>query len=248
MDNDLLAWALQRAQADLAARSGYGGIGTLGERTLHAALKYAHEPDPAFHEIKLDGFVADIARPDGIIEIQTGSFYPLPRKLQAFLARGPVTVIHPLAVKKRLIWVDPDTGELSAPRHVSRPQRVADALAQLYWLRDLLEQPGLTVKLLLFEMDEYKLRCGRGPQGKKGAVRCQRMPTAFLEQITITGPEDLPPLLPALPESFTAPMLDKATGLRGRNAWRLQQLLVSCGLIRRTGQKQGNAYLWQRLY
>ncbi len=248
MDNELLAWALERARAQLAARNGYAGVGTLGERTLHAALKYALEPDEAFHEVKLDGFVADIARPSGIIEVQTGSFYPLARKVQAFLDRGPVTVVHPLAVKKRLIWVDPLTGESTPPRRVGRAQRLADAAAQLYWLRDLLPQPGLTVKLVLLEMDEYRLKNGRGPEGKIGASRTERIPTAYLGEVVITGPQDIPALLPQLPEIFTVPQLDRATGLRGRNAYNLRALLAQHGLIARTGDKKGNAYLWRRNY
>ena len=34
-------------------------IGTLGERTLHAALKRFFEPDTSFHEIRYKSFVAE---------------------------------------------------------------------------------------------------------------------------------------------------------------------------------------------
>ncbi len=248
MDNELLHWALQRARQDAAARSGYTGIGTLGERTLHAALKYAFEPDDFFHEKKLDGFVADIARSDGIIEIQTGSFYPLTRKVETFLQHGPVTVVHPLALQKQVIWLDPDSGEASLPRKSPRPQRPVDALPQLYWLRHLFGQPGLSICLVLLAVDEYRLKNGRGPDGKKGGVRFERIPTAYLGQITLTDAADIPQLLPDLPEIFTVPMLDRATRLKGRNAYNLRTLLCECGLICRTGEKKGNAYLWQRLY
>ena len=33
----------------------------------------------------VEGFVADIARPSGMVEIQTGSLYPLARKLPVLL-------------------------------------------------------------------------------------------------------------------------------------------------------------------
>lgn len=45
------------------------GIGTLGEQTLHAVIKYLLEPDPSCHEKRIGSFVADIARADGIVEI-----------------------------------------------------------------------------------------------------------------------------------------------------------------------------------
>ena len=170
----LLQWALARVRENVPAAvckkkdvpSGpavpgrrapaAGGIGTLGERTLHAALKYCYEPDDAYHEIPMEGFVADIARPDTVIEIQTGGFYPLRKKLPALLARGPVRVVHPLAARKRIVWVDPETGELSAPRTSPRPDRPADVLPELFWLLDVLDEPGLQFEFPLLAIDEYK--------------------------------------------------------------------------------------------
>lgn len=78
------------------AEKGMGGIGTLGERTLHMVLKRYFEPDESLHEIRVGGFVADIVRPNGIIEIQTRDFSKLRRKLAAFLELGPVTVVYPV--------------------------------------------------------------------------------------------------------------------------------------------------------
>ena len=49
------------------------GIGMLGEKSLHSALKYYYEPDETKHEIAFEGFFADIMNEDGITEIQTGS-------------------------------------------------------------------------------------------------------------------------------------------------------------------------------
>ena len=57
---------------ELAQKESAGGVGTLGERTLHAALKYYLQPDPAFHEIKVGRWVADIQDSWGITEIQAG--------------------------------------------------------------------------------------------------------------------------------------------------------------------------------
>lgn len=36
------------------------GIGTLGERSLHAVMKYWLDPDDSHHEIRLERCVADI--------------------------------------------------------------------------------------------------------------------------------------------------------------------------------------------
>ena len=68
-----------RALLHLQDRS---GIGTLGERSLHAVLKYWIEPDERRHEVKLPcGLVADIYDGERVVEIQTGSLYQLRGKL-----------------------------------------------------------------------------------------------------------------------------------------------------------------------
>ena len=84
------------------------GIGTLGEKSLHAALKRYLEPDETFREVAIGRYVADIVNPEGIIEIQTGGFGRLREKLGFFLDHYPVTVVYPVAQVKWLIGVDQD--------------------------------------------------------------------------------------------------------------------------------------------
>ena len=38
------------------------GVGTLGEKSIHAVLKYYYIPDERFHEIPIDRFVADACK------------------------------------------------------------------------------------------------------------------------------------------------------------------------------------------
>lgn len=85
-------------------------IGRLNERTLHLTLKNMLEPDPAFHEVKYLGYVADIKRGNEIIEIETRSFANLRKKLDAFLEDCTVTLVYPVACPKYVVWVDPVTG------------------------------------------------------------------------------------------------------------------------------------------
>ena len=48
------------------------GIGTLGEKTLHAILKDYFQEDRSFQEFTIDGYVADVVSEGEIIEIYTG--------------------------------------------------------------------------------------------------------------------------------------------------------------------------------
>lgn len=51
---------LQARKEALGRVGGAGGIGTLSEKALHAALKSYYEPDFESREVKVGGFVADI--------------------------------------------------------------------------------------------------------------------------------------------------------------------------------------------
>ena len=81
---------LQARKEALGRVGGAGGIGTLSEKALHAALKSYYEPDFESREVKVGGFVADIVGENGIIEIQTRGFDRLGRKLDAFLEAARV--------------------------------------------------------------------------------------------------------------------------------------------------------------
>ena len=72
------------------------GIGTLGEKTVHAILKNMYEPDDNYQEVAIEGYVADICNNDGIIEIQTRQLNKLRDKLSVFLQDYHVTVVYPL--------------------------------------------------------------------------------------------------------------------------------------------------------
>ena len=107
---------LQARKEALGRVGGAGGIGTLSEKALHAALKSYYEPDFESREVKVGGFVADIVGENGIIEIQTRGFDRLRRKLDAFLEAARVTVVYPVVPKRGLCWVDPETGEIFEKR------------------------------------------------------------------------------------------------------------------------------------
>ena len=123
-----------RALLHLQDRS---GIGTLGERSLHAVLKYWIEPDERRHEVKLPcGLVADIYDGERVVEIQTGSLYQLRGKLDRLLPFTPVTIVVPVVRKKTLVWLDPETGEatpIAAGRRILGPPPRSVLAAALFF-------------------------------------------------------------------------------------------------------------------
>ena len=110
MDNLKFRQACDKIIREERARN---GIGTLGEKTLHAVLKAYLEEDMNYHEIKVGGYYADICRAHDIIEIQTAGFNRLRDKLNAFLPDYRVTVVYPIPQIKYLSWIDEESGEIT---------------------------------------------------------------------------------------------------------------------------------------
>ncbi len=221
------------------------GIGTLGERTLHAVIKEYLEPEEGKQEIPVGPFVADIQKEDGILEIQTRDFNKLRRKLELFLEQGPVTVVYPVPMRKWLCWIEED-GTVIPPRKSPKQAGPQEIFRELYRIKPFLRNDRLRFCILLLELEEYRLKNGWGNGGKRGSARFDRMPVALLDEVWITGAEDYGKLIPeTLGESFTAKEFSKAARLSERMGTLSMNVLHFVGAAERVGKK-GNAYLYRR--
>ncbi|MCI8623310.1 MAG: hypothetical protein HFG26_06545 [Provencibacterium sp.] len=235
----------EEALAYAAARP-RDGIGTLGEKTLHAVLKYYFEPYAPSHEVKLGGFVADIVGENGIVEIQTQGFDRLRRKLAAFLEVAPVTVVYPIPAVKWLRWIDPQTGETTERRKSPKRYGVYELLPELYKIKPLLESPGLTLHAVLLEVEETRLLCGWSADRKRGSRRQERIPLALLDEVIFRTPEDYRAFLPeTLPAAFTSRDYQKASRLSLPRAQTALNVLHAVGAVRRTA-RDGSAWIYQQ--
>jgi len=222
------------------------GIGTLGEKTVHAVLKKYLEPDEQYHEIKINGFYADIATSKGIIEIQTRNFNALRKKLEVFLTLGPVTIVYPVPYTKWLSWIDEETGEISTKRKSPRKGDVYMILPELYRIKDYLLHPNLRLQILLINMEESRLLNGWSKDKKKGSTRYDRIPTNLIAEVSITANSDYHKLVPeSLTGEFTAKEFQKACHLSPKMSSYALQVLRHVNAIEQTGM-QGRAYLYKK--
>lgn len=220
-----------------------GGIGTLGEKTLHATLKLWLDSDTAHHEIPLaEGCVADIFDGERVTEIQTAGFSGFRPKLARLLEHYPVTVVHPVVRRKSLVWIDPATGETTPPHRSPRVGTFADAGEQLIYILPLIGHPHLTVRLVLVDVEEHRLADGRRSRdGKRGSHRVERYPLALGDSCTLQAPADYAALLPPeLGETFTSKEFGKAARLQGRKLQGTLKVLLTCGVV--TRERNGRAY------
>ena len=236
------------------------GIGTLSEKRLHAVIKRYLSEDESTHErpvadlladadtpVSKKPMVADILADGHIFEVQTGSCYPLRKKLEWYMTHTAysVTVVCPIAAVKYLSWIDPESGQIVSRTRCTRRGQVKDVCRELYWLSSYIGNPRFSIKVLLLELEEYRMKDGWSRDGKRGSNRYDRFPTALLGEVDLVTKEDydlyfLPDTLPH--ESFTAADYARATGIRGRVTYGMLQLLVELGLLyksERIGRAQG---------
>ena len=223
-----------------------GGIGTLSEKTLHKVLKYYLEPIRENREVKIGSFVADIVGENGIVEIQTGGFQNLRKKMEAFLAVTTMTIVYPIAQTKWIQWLDPESGELSERRKSPKKGSPYDAFFELYKIKMFLNHPNLRIRLMMIESDEIRWLNGWSADRKRGSWRYNRTPTALISEMRLNGLGDYSQLIPAqLPEHFTSEDYRKATSLKLSGAQRALNVLHHVGAVIRSG-KEGQKYLYCR--
>ena len=240
LQNERFLEAVERVVNEARCRD---GIGRLGEKLVHASLKLYYEPNTACHERKAAGFVADILNDRGITEIQTGPFTPLKRKLCVFLKDYDVTVVHPVANRKTIIWIDA-AGEFSSPVKSPKKRDIFGVFTKLVSILPYLDSERLTVILPLLDVEEYRLLHEK--YGKRRSLRYETLPKAFCGEIVLKRAEDYARLLPdTLGANFTAKEFSKLCKARGRALSASLKVLLTLGVLGR--EKEGKGYRYFRL-
>lgn len=221
------------------------GIGTLGEKTTHAILKNFYEPDADFQEVALEGYVADICNADGVTEIQSAQFNRLRDKLSVFLNLMPVTVVYPMPCRKWLVWIDPVTGETTKRRKAPKNWNVYYSFFELYKIKEFLRNPNLRLKIVLMDIEEYRLLDGWNDSRKKGSTRYDRIPIGICEEVCVDQPEDYLQFVPyELENGFDSKAFAKAARITTDTARQVLNILYYVGTVRRVG-KCGNSILYE---
>ena len=222
------------------------GIGTLGEKALHAMLKQYYEPEINNHEIPVGSFVADIVSGNSIIEIQTRSFDRLREKLAVFLEAYHVTVVYPLPKTKWLLWIDGETGETTKKRKSPKQGSINDAFPELYKIKQFLTRPNFLLCIVMVDLEEYRYLNGWSKDKKKGSTRCDRIPLGIVDEFYFNSPEDYLQFVPeGLQAPFTSKDYMKAAGISLHVSQRALNILHHMGVVERVG-KQGNLLIYER--
>jgi hypothetical protein len=226
-------------------------IGTTNESSLHAALKFRYTGQDGKTEVTAGEYVADgISSGGEYIEVQTGSFAPLIKKVKEFTSAGKVRIIHPVAVTKKIEVYEPGSkrkplGELAWRRKSpvkGSPWNLFDALI---YAPELPRTRRLTIEVVMVDITEKRVRDGKGAWRRKGISIFDREITAWHESVVLKKKSDYLRFVPFQKgEEFTSAMLAETAGIDPATAQRTLYVLTKLKVIERKG-KQGRSWLYQ---
>ena len=244
-DNDRFSQALSAAM--IRVKGMHGSVGTQNEKLIHATLKNYYAPYSDDQEIKIGKFYADAITENGIFEIQTRKLHALREKLTAFTQAAHVTVVHPVEVRTRSVYINRDTGEVISEtpfRSVNQRQKLYQ---ELYSIRDFLSDSRITLIIPRLKTEKRVAASGgKIPDMRSRSARkkldISKVPLELVEETFIPLPEGLRILMPeGLPVEFTKKEFCRIAG-EPDSSLRLE-VLRSAGLITQTG-KRGRSYLY----
>ncbi len=222
-------------------------IGTLNEKPLHAALKewYA-QPGDRF-EVPVDGYVVDILRGDLLVEIQTGGFSSLKRKLAVLTQGHRVRLVYPVAREKWLLKMPPNGHGPARRRKSPKRGSFEDVFNELVSFPALLANSHFSVEVLLIQEEETRRYEGGRRWRRRGWVVESRDLLRVVGRRLFETPADMVALLPGdLSEPFATGDLAVAIGRPRRLAQRMAYCLREMGAIEVVGKRR-SAFLYARV-
>lgn len=220
-------------------------IGTLNEGALHAQLKEWYRLPGDRLEQEVSGYVVDLVRGDLLVEVQTGGFAPLRRKLDALTTERHVRLLTPVALSRRIVRLT-DDGEVLSARRSPRRGRLEDVLAKLVSFPSLLCRPTFELEVVLTHEEERRVHRPGSAYRRRGWVVLGRALVDVEGTHRITGPADVAALLPdGLEGAFDTADVAEAAAIDRRLAQQLVYCLRAMGACEVVG-KRGRSVLYAR--
>jgi len=212
-------------------------IGTLNEGSLHRQLKEWYRRSGDELEVPVGGYVIDRVRGVTLVEIQTGGFTPLRRKLERLLDEHAVRLVVPVPLTRKIVRLS-DDGEVLSAQLSQRRGRVEDVFARLVSIPALLAQPRFELELLLTHEHEHRRLGLRRSWRRHGWTVVGRSLVSVERSIMLSCPADAAALLPPLPNAFDTAELAEAGGWDRRLAQQMTYCLRAMGALETCGHRR----------
>lgn len=231
-------------------------IGVLAESSLHASLKAIYASPLDRVEVDVAGFVVDIVKNDGVlVEIQTGNFASIRRKLTHLLNSHTIILVLPVAAERWITRINRD-GEVLSHRKSPKRGGIIDLFKELTAIPRLATHPNFVLEVVLMHEEQVWRDDGLGSWRRKHWSISDRALSGIVGKRQFSNTMTFLDLLPAgLSMPFTsselAHNLKAETGLKGPKpsaalrslAGKMSYCLHEMNLLERVGKK-GRSYLY----
>ena len=238
------------------------GIGTLGEKQMHAAIKRFICPDKSKHEVKLFNsngytgktgekqncrkFIADVLTENTVYEIQTGGFSPLREKISWILENTVynVVVIHPIAESLWVSYIDAKNGTIGPRRRSPNHGKLEDIASQLYFFQDFINNPRFSLLILMMEANQYRKKISGENSKRMRSKKYELIPNSLKSAYVFKSAIDYNIFVPEnLPDLFTVKAYSQMSKIYGMDAYSIVKTLCHIGLLEQCGNiGKANAY------
>ncbi|MDR2445170.1 MAG: hypothetical protein LBD44_04470, partial [Spirochaetaceae bacterium] len=190
-------------------------IGVQNESSLHRALKNMYSGCGGKTEVQTGSYICDCVDDNGgIVEIQTGSFAPLRKKLAELGRQTHITIVYPVIEKKYIALYD-NGDSLVRSRKSPKNGCKWDLFNALVYAPELPLIPGVSIEIVVVDVLEKRRADGKGSWRRGGVSIVDRLLQNYKHNIPLYGPDDYMQFVPFGPEeTFTATALAGRAGIR----------------------------------
>ncbi|MDR2543387.1 MAG: hypothetical protein LBC80_08080 [Treponema sp.] len=219
-------------------------IGTRNESALHRSLKFRYVGTGGRTEEVVGDFIADgISESGELIEVQTGSFGPLVKKIKEFSTLGKVRIVHPIAVTK-IIEVYELDGTFVHRRKSPKKGSIWSVFDALLYAPELPLTKNVVIEIVLADITEKRLKKGRSGRRRKETSIVNKELSAWHESILFKKKSDFQRFIPFKKgEEFTVSSLAKHAGINTLIARKALYVLTKMKVVKRIGKKR-NAFIY----
>lgn len=218
-------------------------IGKVNESSLHASLIQWYMQAGDTLEKSVEGYVIDIIRDGLLIEVQTGNFIKIKRKIMELIDNHQIRIVYPIARQKWILRIA-NNGLVLQRRKSPKRGKLEQVFNELVRFPNLAQNPNFSMDLIFVQEEDIWKDDGLGSWRRKGwSVYDRRLLTVEYNQL-FYSPQDYLKLLPSsLKEEFTKRDLSDTLDISQRLAGRMVYCLKGMGVIQVT-RKHKNANLY----
>jgi hypothetical protein len=214
------------------------------EYSLHSEIKHWYMVSGDELEVKVEDFIVDVLRGELLIEIQTGNFSAIKKKLTKLLLNNQVRLVYPIAQLKWIVHVS-RSGEFVRRRKSPKKGELTDLFYELVHAPSLIKDRNFSLEVLLIEEEEVRCNDGKGSWRRRGVSIKDRKLLNVFDRTVFEDSRDFLEFLPKeLDGYFTNKILASKMGISVRLSQKITYCLRKMGAIS-IAKKKRNELLFQ---